>query len=333
MIIRLGTRASALARCQADWVAGQLRALGLDVELVPITTSGDRQQGPIQDIGQGVFTKEIQRALLDGRIDLAVHSLKDLPTDAPADLILAAVPKRAPCGDVLLSPQWKTLDQLPAGAVVGTSSVRRRAQLLNHRADLQMKDIRGNVDTRLRKLREGQYDALVLADAGLTRLGLTAEITQSLPMSIIMPAVGQGALGLETRADDSATRAALAQLDHSDTHSAVLAERAMLAALKGGCLAPVAAWARIENDLLALTGRVLSPDGQRKLEAGAETLAPSASKDKKNLAASEGEKTLATTEGATADAKFEASVELGRRVAGELLRLGAEELIELARSP
>jgi hydroxymethylbilane synthase len=301
MLIRLGTRGSALARWQADWVAGELRTSGVEVELVPIVTGGDTHQGPIQDIGQGVFTKEIQRALLDMRIDLAVHSLKDLPTDTPPELTLAAVPQRAPCGDVLVSPAWKTLEQLPAGATVGTSSMRRRAQILHVRPDLQTKEIRGNIDTRLRKLLENQYDALVLAEAGLTRLGLTGEITQFVPMSIILPAVGQGALGLETRGDDDATRSALAALDHPPTHHAVLAERAMLAALHGGCLAPIAAWGRVESGRLALTGRVLSPDGRQKLEAGG-------------------------------DADLPDSVELGRRVAEKLLQQGAEELIDLARN-
>jgi hydroxymethylbilane synthase len=300
MHLRLGTRGSALARWQADWVAGELRALGVEVELAPITTGGDRHQGPIQDIGQGVFTKEIQRALLDKRIDLAVHSLKDLPTDTPPELIVAAVPQRAACGDVLVSPAWKTLEQLPAGATVGTSSMRRRAQILHVRPDLQTREIRGNIDTRLRKVHQNQYDALVLAEAGLARLGLTGEITQSMPMSIILPAVGQGALGLETRRDDDATRNALTALDHPPTHQAVLAERAMLAVLHGGCLAPIAAWGRVESGRLALTGRVLSPDGRSKIEA-------------------------------VGEADLSDCVELGRRVAEKLLQQGAAELIELAR--
>jgi hydroxymethylbilane synthase len=237
---------------------------------------------------------------LDERIDLAVHSMKDLPTDTPAELIVASVPQRAPCGDVLVSPAWKTLDQLPAGAIVGTSSMRRRAQILHIRPDLQMNDIRGNVDTRLRKVHQGDYQALVLAEAGLTRLGLTAEITQSIPLSTVLPAVGQGALALETRRDDDATRAALAPLDHPPTHQAVLAERAMLAALHGGCLAPIAAWGRMENTRLALAGRVISPDGRFKLEAALEA-AP------------------------------QDSVNLGQRVAEQLLNQGAAELIDLAR--
>jgi hydroxymethylbilane synthase len=301
MPLRLGTRRSALARSQAQWVENQLRALGVPVELVPITTGGDRQQGPIRQIGgQGVFTKEIQQALLEERLDLAVHSLKDLPTNTPADLILAAVPQRASCADVLVSPAWKTLDRLPPGATVGTSSMRRRAQLLHLRPDLQIKDIRGNIDTRLRKLHHGDYHALMLAEAGLMRMGLAAEITQVLPLTLIMPAVGQGALGLETRRGDAATRAAVAPLDHPATHHAVLAERALLSTLHGGCLAPIAAWARTETGRLTLTGRVLSPDGQRKLEAAL-------------------------------DGDLQEPIDLGRRVAEELLEQGAADLINLAR--
>jgi len=183
---------------------------------------------------------------------------------------------------------------------VGTSSMRRRAQILHVRPDLQTREIRGNIDTRLRKLHQHEYDALMLAEAGLTRLGLTGEITQSLPMSIVLPAVGQGALGLETRRDDGATRTALAPLDHPPTHHAVLAERAMLAALHGGCLAPIAAWGHVESGRLALTGRVLSPDGRRKIEA-------------------------------IGDADLSDAIGLGRRVAENLLLQGAAELIDLAR--
>lgn len=302
MQLRLGTRGSALARWQAEWVAAQLGKLGVEVELVPITTRGDTQQGPIETIGgQGVFTKELQRALLDERIDLAVHSLKDLPTDEVPGLCLAAVPERAPVGDVLVCPRHASLEELPQGAVVGTGSLRRRAQLLHVRGDLRIRDIRGNVDTRLRKVREGDYDAAVLAEAGLRRLGLAEQITQLLPPAIVLPAVGQGALGLETRSDDPATRKRLAGLDHPATHHAVLAERAMLAALRGGCLAPIAAWARMEDDQLTLTGRVLSPDGTRRLEA-------------------------------TRTAAGSEAVQLGLGVADELLAQGAADLIRVPRT-
>jgi len=267
--IRLGTRASALARWQADWVLARLQERGARVTLVPISTSGDRDQHlPVDQLGgQGVFTKEIQRALLDDRIDLAVHSLKDLPTAAVEGLSLAAVPSRAPAGDVLVSRRYPRLSELPEGAVVGTGSLRRQSQLLHYRADLKVQEIRGNVDTRLRKLDEGQFDAIVLAEAGLQRLGLADRITELVPPSILLPAVGQGALGLETRADDRATRSAVEPLDHAQTHAAVIAERAMLAALHGGCMAPIAAWARVEEGILHITGRVLRRDGSEKLEA------------------------------------------------------------------
>jgi hydroxymethylbilane synthase len=266
--IRLGTRASKLARWQAEWVAARLRQRDVEVELVEITTSGDRnQQGRVEQIGtQGVFTKEIQRALLDRRIDLAVHSLKDLPTEQVDGLCLAAVPERAPVHDALVSRRHGSLEQLPPGAVVGTGSLRRRAQLLHFRPDLSMSDIRGNVDTRLRKLDDGLYDAVILAEAGLRRLELAGRITQLLPQSVLLPAVGQGALGLEARVDDEETRRVLRPLDHPPSHASVVAERAMLAALHGGCMAPIAAWGRVEDGRLVLTGRVLSHDGAEKIE-------------------------------------------------------------------
>jgi hydroxymethylbilane synthase len=300
-ILRIGTRGSPLARWQAEWVAARLGEVGVKVELVPISTRGDQQQtGPIGEIGTGVFTKEIQRSLLEGEVDLTVHSLKDLPTEPVEGLSLAAVPPRGPSGDVLVSREGRTMDDLPPGAVVGTGSRRRRSQLLHARSDLRMEDVRGNVDTRLRKLDEGQYDALVLAEAGLVRLGLASRIRQVLPRSLILPAVGQGALGLEARTDDAATRQIAARLDDPATHQSVLAERAMLAGLRGGCLAPVGAWGRIEGGTLHLSGVVLSPDGQRRVEADGQ--------------ADPGEAVL-----------------LGQRVANNLLAQGAAELISAAR--
>jgi len=300
--LRLGTRASALARWQADWVGARLVELGVEVILVPVTTSGDRdQRGSVAAIGaQGVFTKEIQQALLDDRIDLAVHSLKDLPTEPVDGLSLAAVPERAPPGDVLVGRQHATLDELPEGAVLGTGSLRRRAQMLHARPDLRVRAVRGNVDTRLRKLDAGDCDAVVLAEAGLQRLGLAERITQRLFPAILLPAVGQGALGLETRTDDEATRSVVGQLDHQPTHAAVVAERAMLAALKGGCLAPIAAWGRPEGDALTLTGRVLHPDGTHKIEA-------------------------------MLDGRIDEPTELGKRIAEALNAQGATELIRAAR--
>ncbi|HEV3023248.1 MAG TPA: hydroxymethylbilane synthase [Pirellulales bacterium] len=300
--LRLGTRASPLARWQAGWVAGRLAEMGLETALVPIATNGDeRTAGPIGAIGgQGVFTKELQRALLDGEIDLAVHSLKDLPTDVVDGLALGAVPARGPLGDVLISVDDVPFEQLSRGARVGTGSLRRRTQLWHVRPDLRMEDVRGNVETRVGKLRAGLFDALVLAEAGLERLGLSGQITQKLPMSLMLPAVGQGALGLEARADDHETLAILAPLDDVDTHSAVAAERAMLAALRGGCLAPVGGWGRIADGQLHLSGVVLSADGSRRIFA--------------ELAGSPAE-----------------PVALGQSVAAELFTQGARELIEGAR--
>ncbi len=266
--IRLGTRASALAQWQANWVAGELRGRGVAVEIVFIRTQGDVKTGPIGEIGgQGVFTKELQRALLDGEIDLAVHSLKDLPTDEVPGLTLAAVPPREACGDALVSNKANSLDDLPAGAVVGTGSVRRQSQLLHARGDLKVVDIRGNVDTRLKKLDGGEYDAIILAEAGLRRLGLADRIAQVLSKEVMLPAIGQGALGLECRASDDATRAALELLDDPPSHVAVIAERSLLSTLRGGCLAPIGAWARWEDDSLQLNAVVLSADGKRRLSA------------------------------------------------------------------
>ncbi len=280
--LRLGTRSSPLARWQADWVAARLQELNIEVEVVLITTGGDVKSGPIGSIGgQGVFTKEIQRALLVGEVDLAVHSLKDLPTEPIDGLTLAAIPQRESPGDVLVLPASSSTSriddssgsnafrQLPQGACVGTGSMRRRAQLLHARSDLHVLDIRGNVDTRLRKLDEGDYDAVVLAEAGLRRLGLSDRIGQIIPKSIMLPAVGQGALGIEARDDDRRTLDLLAPLNDAHTRSAVLAERAMLARLRGGCLAPVGAFGRIESGQLKLEGVVLSSNGITRVFAAA----------------------------------------------------------------
>lgn len=266
--VRLGTRGSPLARWQADWVTARLAELGVSVEQILITTQGDVRTGPLGAIGgQGLFTKEIQRALLSGEIDLAVHSLKDLPTEPVEGLALSAVPVRETTGDALVSNRARSLADLPEGACVGTGSTRRRAQLWHQRPDLRLEDVRGNVDTRLRKLDAGEYDALVLAEAGLKRLGLVDRIVQVLPAERMLPAVGQGALGLETRADDELTRRLIAPLDDADSHAAVLAERALLAGLRGGCLAPVGARGQIVDGLLTLTAVVLSHDGRQRLAA------------------------------------------------------------------
>jgi hydroxymethylbilane synthase len=291
-----------LALWQANHVAERLRPLvgARTVELVEIETSGDVDRTlPLSQIGGlGVFTKEIQRALLAGSVDVAVHSLKDLPTLATAGLILAAVPRRGPTGDVLVSHRHRSFDSLPSGAVVATSSLRRRAQILHRRPDLRVTDVRGNVETRLRKLREQDLDATILAHAGLERLGLDDAITEILDPSWMLPAVGQGALGLECREGDGDTIALLRQLDDRPTHHAVLAERAMLRTLLGGCQVPIGASATVAGTTLTLRGTVLSPDGSRRI-AG-------------------------TVTGPADDAET-----LGRRLAEELLSNGAKNLLSV----
>lgn len=301
--LRLGTRASKLARWQADWVRARLEELGCAVEIVEIATRGDLDVeigiGSLSAVG--VFTKEIQRSLLTGEIDLAVHSLKDLPTDVVPGLTLGAIPARESPLDVLVSRGPLQLMALPAGARIGTGSLRRQAQLRHVRPDLHVEGIRGNVDTRLQKLDEGQFDAIVLAEAGLRRLGLTGRITEVLPPEVMLPAVGQGALGIECRSDDAGVLGAIGQLDDASTRSAVAAERSLLAALRGGCLAPVGAWGRIERGQLCLSGAVLSSDGTTRIEAHAAS-APS-------------------------DA-----APLGRQVAASLLAQGATDLISASRT-
>jgi len=265
MLIRLGTRQSTLALWQAKYVSNSLRHHGHAVELVKITTSGDVSTTPLGESGgQGVFTKEIQRALLDRRCDLAVHSLKDLPTEIFPELSLVAIPPREDTADCLISRGMK-LGELPVGAIIGTGSPRRKASLLHVRPDLNILDIRGNVDTRLRKLDEGHYDAIVLAFAGLNRLGLASRITQKFASNEMLSAVGQGALGLETRSDDLNTIAAVEALDDCETHSAAVAERALLRSMRAGCLAPLSAYAWLAQGRLRLIARVYSPDGQQMI--------------------------------------------------------------------
>jgi hydroxymethylbilane synthase len=269
--LRIGTRGSPLALWQARHIADRLRPLSAPraVELVEIETAGDR----VRDLaltqigGDGVFTKEIQRALLAGAVDLAVHSLKDLPTTPVAGLVLAAVPPRGPAGDVFVSRRHRRFDELPAGAVVATSSLRRRAQALHRRPDLRLVNLRGNVETRLRKLQEQDLDAIILAQAGLERLGLAEHITGILDPVWMLPAVGQGALGLECRADDAETRALLEPLNDVPTRQAVLAERAVLRGLGGGCLVPIGAAGRVAGTQLSLRAVVLPPDGTRRVAA------------------------------------------------------------------
>ena len=261
MLIRLGTRQSALALWQANYVSCSLAALGHQIELVKITTSGDVSTTPLgQSGGQGVFTKEIQRALLDNHCDLAVHSLKDLPTEVIPELVLAAVPPREDTSDCLISNGLQ-FAELPSGARIGTGSPRRQAQVLHARPDLLVVDIRGNVDTRIRKLDEGQYDAILLAYAGLHRLGLESRITQKFTTELMLSAVGQAALGLETRANDTKITEAVQQLDHPASHAEVIAERTLLHSMRAGCLAPLAARATVLQDSMLLAARVYSSDG------------------------------------------------------------------------
>ena len=270
--IRVGTRASLLARTQTGWVVDQLRSHGHAVEVVTISTQGDRRDDvPISAIGgDGVFVRELERALLERRIDAAVHSLKDLPTEETPGLTVACVPVRAMPFDALVAREPCTLESLTPGAVVGTSSLRRVAQVKAIRSDLDVRAIRGNVDSRLRRLDGGEYDCLILAGAGLERLGLASRITHVLRPDAFWPAVSQGALGIQIRADDGRLRLALEPLDDSATHQAVRAERSCLAALAGGCLAPIGAWGHQTDDgHLELGGCVLEDSGNRVLRIAA----------------------------------------------------------------
>jgi len=272
--IRIATRASRLALWQAEHVAALLKAADpqADIAIVHVTTAGDRDQtGSLRSFGGlGVFTREVQRAVLDGEADLAVHSLKDLPTESAAGLALAAVPEREETDDALVLPpacRATDLSNLPQGARLGTGSLRRRAQLLALRPDLQLSEARGNVETRVSKLDAGEFDGIVLAVAGLKRLGLANRISQVLSPPTMYPAVGQGALGIECRADDVDLHALLAQIDHAPTRSRVTAERALLSQLRAGCHAPVGAATRLERDQLVLEAVVCSADGTERIFA------------------------------------------------------------------
>jgi hydroxymethylbilane synthase len=260
----IASRGSQLALWQARWVGGRLAAYGQEVRIHIIKTTGDKiTDVPLAKVGtKGLFTKEIEEALLDGRADLAVHSLKDLPTELPEGLVLAAVPEREDPRDAIVG---KRLAELPRGARVGTSSLRRSAQLKKLRPDLAVESIRGNLDTRLRKLDEGQYDAILLAAAGLKRLGWEDRIAEILDPEAMCPAVGQGALAIETRAGSDCAAA----LDDALTHVAVDAERAVLGSLGGGCQVPIGAHATVENDRIRLLGVVAAPDGSEVIRAEA----------------------------------------------------------------
>jgi hydroxymethylbilane synthase len=295
----IASRGSQLALWQANWVQAQLKALGHESRIEIIKTTGDKiTDVPLAKVGtKGLFTKEIEEALLDRRADLAVHSLKDLPTELPEGLTLAAIPSREDPRDALVG---KKLADLPRGAKVGTSSLRRSAQLRSLRPDLQIESVRGNVDTRLRKLDEGQYDTILLAAAGLKRLGWANRIAEILGPDQMCPAVGQGALAIETRPESEAFFACGA-LDDSATHWAVVAERAVLGALGGGCQVPIGAYARVERGRLRLMGLVAAPDGSEIIRA--------------------------QSEGAMGDA-----LKLGQAMGTDLLERGARRILELVYS-
>jgi hydroxymethylbilane synthase len=296
-LLRLGTRKSKLALWQANFVKEKLEALGCKVELVPITTTGDKiLDAPLAKIGgKGLFVKEIENALLAGEIDLAVHSLKDVPMIIPEGLTLSAITEREEPYDVLISRNGKKLEELPSGAVVGTSSLRRQVQIKRRRRDLKVEILRGNVDTRLRKLKEGLYDAIVLAYAGVKRMGLSGEISQVLEDFI--PAVGQGSLAIETRAEDERVINFVKVLNHEESWLRAVCERAFLRELQGGCQVPIGAYAWIEGDRIKIKGFISDLEGERFLEG--------------------------YEEGGLQEAE-----EVGKRLAQRLLREGGEEILK-----
>lgn len=310
----LGSRGSALARIQATRVADALRDAwpGIDVETRWITTTGDRVlDEPLPEIGgKGVFTAELEVALLDGEIDAAVHSLKDLPTDLGEGFRVLGVPEREDPRDVLVGPGGPMrLEDLSTDAVVGTSSLRRAAQLLARCPGCRVEDVRGNVETRVEKMREGEYDAVVLAAAGLLRLGmLDPERAIFLEPPEWLPAPGQGALAVEGRDGDAATRSIVARVERPELRSAVEAERGLLAELEGGCLVPIGAWARLEGGELRLDAVVLSPDGGRELRARGSVAFDPAGED--------------------ASESYRSAAGLGRRVARDLIEQGADRILD-----
>jgi hydroxymethylbilane synthase len=279
-LTNIGSRGSQLALWQAHWIQARLEALGEECRIEVIKTTGDK----ITDVGlsrigaqvgtKGLFTKEIEEALLAGSIDIAVHSLKDMPTELPAGLTLAAIPEREDPRDALVG---RALEDLPQGARIGTGSLRRSAQLRARRPDLQIEDIRGNVDTRLRKLDEGRYDAIVLAAAGLRRLGLENRITEVFNPGVMCPAVGQGALAVETRNDGGPAFQIAQRLEHPETRASITAERAVLASLGGGCQAPVGSYAYVHDATLYVIGLIISPDGSNRIRHAKQGLVADAS--------------------------------------------------------
>jgi len=296
------TRPSALARWQTQWVISALQEKhpNLTCEEKVITTQGDKiLDKPLPEIGgKGLFTQELESELLTGEVHCAVHSLKDLPVENPDGLTVGCIPTRAEVRDALISKNGYTLETLPPGSVIGTSSLRRAAQILSVRTDVATASLRGNVDTRLRKALEGQYDAIILAGAGLTRLGLEENVTQWLSLDVMLPAPGQGALAVQCRADDEETLSLLAALEDAPTRAAVTAERQFLLGLGGGCAVPVAAYAAVsgQRSAISLTGLVASVDGKRLIKV--------------------------TDEGAN-------PFDLGKQLANEAISKGASEILAL----
>ena len=301
--IRIATRSSKLALWQANYVRSLILEASPDVtvDIVHVSTTGDENQADAlrQFGGTGVFTREVQQSVLRRETDIAVHSLKDLPTESAAGLTLAGVPDRAPKYDALLLPngvQISTLEEVSEGARIGTGSPRRQSQLLHVRPDLQMHEIRGNVDTRIRKLDDGEYDAIVLAEAGLRRLGLEHRIALLLTPPILFPAVGQGAIGVECRADDDDVQRILGRITNREVLACVTAERSLLHELRAGCHAPLGAWTELRDGVIELKAVLLSTDGRQRLDAAEE-------------------------------ASWDEAERLGMTVAGELLKHGGEELV------
>ena len=299
--IVIGSRGSQLALWQANWVKAELERLhsNVDINIRVITTSGDKiQDVPLAKIGgKGLFVKEIEEALLAKEVDLAVHSMKDVPMELPAELVVSVITKRESSLDALISKNGERLVNLPQGASIGTSSLRRSSQLLKYRADFKIYPLRGNVDTRLRKVKTGSYDAIILASAGLNRLGWTSHITEEISEEILLPAMGQGALGIETRLDDTKTYDFISTLNHKHTNYAVTAERALVGRLDGGCQVPIGAYAKIENNLISLKGLVASLDGE----------------------------TIYTSENT---GPVDDAINIGQELGSRLLKMGANEILE-----
>ncbi len=300
--IVIATRGSKLALWQAEWIKSLLKEIGpdFDIELNKIKTTGDKiLDVPLAQVGgKGLFVKEIEEAMLRGEADLAVHSMKDVPTDLPEGLHLSAITKREDPRDAFIAGKdIKSFNDLPQGANVGTSSLRRMCQLMSMRPDLKITQLRGNVDTRLRKLADGEFDAIILATAGVKRLGFADRITEKLSVDISLPAIGQGAVGIECRADDEFINGLLAKLDHKETSICVRAERAFLKKLEGGCQVPIAAYAELKDSKIVISGLVGSLDGKTLIKASLE-------------------------------GKPEEAESLGLKVAEDLLSKGAKEILD-----